>query len=553
MVRKQFQKAFIGILTAFLLFSLNACLDDRWDLTRISDEIEITPGISAPMAYGVLSIDDFIRELEYGDKVNHFDDSLLYVTYIDSLFSYPASEIINIPNQTFPEIYISTEINIPEWLGSEPGAIFNFRKEKKEEFIFDHNERPDSIKIKTTNIHIQIESGFRHAGNITITSDNILINGQPFERIIQISDPSGNFSYDAEFPIDGATVTLDNSEPGKTTLPFKYDLQLINSGAPVNSGESCTIAISLNNIKFSSIFGFLGDHELLLNSSGFGIGLYNKLTEEGKLLFADPKINVTTDNSYGIPTKIVLSDVLAESEKNNKSTAMVFNGINPFDVNAPNLSQIGQSVKTFVEIDKSNSNIQDLLAIEPESFSYKIKAITNPGNPTNSLNFVTDSSNLKISIEVVLPLWLKAEGLILEDTLDWELGKKLTDASEFIEYLRLGMEAKNMIPMQTNMQVFFADENYIILDSLFIDNDFVLKGATLDANDKVSKAVQENKSVEFTAARIDKIKPTKKLLVRATVSTKDAGLDKYVKFYSYYTIDFKLKFNARLRINSRDL
>ena len=553
MDNKRLFKAFTGILMAFLIFSLNACLDDKWDLSRISDEIEITPKIAAPMAYGMLSLDDFLREFDFAGKVGQFDDSLLYLTYTDSLFSFPVAEIINIPNQIFPVIYISSDINIPEWFLIEPGATLNFYKEKKEEFIFENNERPDSIKIKTTSIHIQIESGFHHTGTVTITSDNILINGQPFEKTIQVNDASGNFSYDEDILLNGATVTLDNSEPGKTTLPFKYKLQLKNSGAAISTEESCNISISMNNIKFSAIYGYLGDHELLFKSRNIGIDYIDNSTEKGSILFADARIDITTDNSYGIPSSFELSNVIARSEKNNLSTDIIFNGINPFDINAPNFNEPGKSVKTFIEIDKNNSNIQEVMATEPESFRYNIKAITNPGIPSTSSNFVTDSSNLLISLKVLLPLWIKAEGLVLEDTLDWDFEKDISDISDNIEYLRLGMEAKNKIPMQANLQVFFADENYIVLDSLFLDNDFVLRGATLDNNDKVSKAVQEEKSIEFNSARIDKIRPTKKLLVRATVNTNGTDENKYVKYYSYYTIDFKLKLNAGLRINSRDL
>lgn len=553
MDNKRLLKAFTGIIMGFLLLSTNSCIDDDWDFSKISDEIEITPGIAAPMAYGILSIEDLLREFDTIGRVKQFDDSLLYLTYVDSLFSFPASEIINIPDQIFPEIYISSDINIPEWLLSGIGDTINFHKEKKEEFIFENNERPDSIKIKTTNIHIHIESSFKHTGKITITSDNILIDGQNFKETIQISDASGNFSYDAEIPVDGAMVTLDNSEPGKTTLPFKYALQLKNSGAAISTDETCSIAISMNNIEFSAVYGFLGDHELLLNSGKIDIDLYDNSPENGNILFADPRIRISTNNSYGVPVSIELSDVFARSEKNNMSTPLTFNGINPFDVSSPGFGQIGQSVETLMEINKENSNIEDAMATDPESFNYKVKAITNPGIPSTSNNFVTDSSNLKISIDVLLPLWIKAEGFILEDTLDWDFEKEFSENTDIIEYLRLGMEAKNKIPMQTNLQVFFTDENYVVLDSLFHDSNFLLKGAELDANDKVTNAIQEEKSIEISTARIDKIKPTKKLLVRATINSKDAELNKYVKYYSYYTLDFKLNLSAKLKINTRDL
>ncbi len=550
---KTFHRAFRGILFFLFILGLNSCFDDHWDLDRISDEIEINPGIAAPLAYGILSIDDLINKFDTAGRVKKFEDSLLYLVYKKELMSYKASEILNIPDQDFPEIYISSDINIPEWLVSGLGDEITFVKEKKEEFVFENNERLDSIRIKQTTLHIHVESEFHHSGSITVTSENILINGEKFSREVQISDASGNFSYDADIPVDGAIVTLDNTDPTLTTIPFTYELKLVNSGAAINSDESCSIAISIRNIEFSSVFGYLGDHEVLLNSGEVDIDLFDDALQKGNIFFADPKIQISVENSYGVPVSLELSNMVARSKKNNSTSTLVFTGINPFQVTAPAIDRIGQADTTLIEINKDNSNIDEAMNIQPESFTYSVNAITNPGNPTSANNFATDSSDMKIDLEVLLPLWVRADGFILEDTLDWDYENEFGEDTDFVEYLRLGMEAQNRIPAQVKLQLYFKDENYVTLDSLFHDNDFLLHGAGLDNNEKAGPAVTEEKTVEITASRIEKVKPTKHLLVRATLNSTGADQNKFVKYYSYYTIDFKLKLKARLNLNTRDL
>ena len=111
----------------------------------------------------------------------------------------------------------------------------------------------------------------------------------------------------------------------------------------------------------------------------------------------------------------------------------------------------------------------------------------------------------------------------------------------------------NMIPLKVNMQVYFADADYQIIDSLFVDDDLLMQGAPLDENDKVRESVHEEKSVELTRNKIENIKPTEYLIIKAASNTKNAEVGRYTKFYSYYTIDFQIKSKVDLKINSRDL
>jgi len=538
---------------AFLLIAtgIYSCLPDYFDLNKISDEIEISPGIAAPIAFGSLSMADLLDELDETGYINTFDDSLLYITYSEEVLSFPASEVVEIPDQQFLEFFISSDIAIPSWLVSGMGDTITFLKEQNGDFQFNNNERIDSIYIKTTNIGIHVESSFKHTGILTISSDFIIIDGEPFHEVIQISDPDGTFVHDVNIPLDGHILYFDNSDPSGTYLPLKFKLDLINSGNAIDPSESCDITMDFNNIQFSSIFGYFGDYDILQENGSVIVDLFSESLEGGKIFFNDPRFALNITNSYGIPLQIELYDVETYSTIEDITTPIVFTGVNPFDIAAPGMDRIGDTAKTLVNIDKTNCNIDLAMQTSPKYLYYSAKAITNPLGPEARDNFLTDSSTMKVDFEVVLPIDVRAGGFSLEDTTDFNFEDEVGSNADMINYFRLTLDAANGLPFDARIQAFFADQNDNILDSMFVDDHFILS-ANLDANGKVNEAEVYSRTVEFTGERINTIKPTTKIFIRANVETKDYDLNTFVKFYSYYTIDFKLKFTADLTINSND-
>ncbi|MGC9343924.1 MAG: hypothetical protein ACP5E3_14565, partial [Bacteroidales bacterium] len=295
--------AAIFITTSFILMS--SCLDPKWDFERVSDEVVLTPGIAAPLFYGNLELGDMVDLIDITNSVKRFDDSLLYISYATGLISFPANEIVPIPNQTFLEFFIDSDIALaPEWIGSDVNDTVSFRKNRDGVFIFENNERIDSIHVKTMDLVIDVRSTFKHTGILTITSESILIDGEPFQDVVQISDASGNFTYSRTIPIDGHTVILDNSNPDTTFLPLTFDLDLINSGNPVLATESCDISMTFVDPEFHAVFGYIGDYNLISANGSVELDIFDLDDFKGTLLFADPRFTLDITNSYGLPVEV---------------------------------------------------------------------------------------------------------------------------------------------------------------------------------------------------------------------------------------------------------
>lgn len=532
---------------------LTSCFDSNYDFNNISDEIELTPGVAVPLAYGSLTLEDILNEVDTGDFVKGFpEDSLLYIVYTKNLVSYNASEVIDIPDQDFLQIFIDSDVATASLLPVPPGETASFTKEKKGEFTFTNGEIIDSANVRTLRMLIDVNSSFHHTGQLIIYSNNVFVDGKPFSKAIQISSAAGNFSYSLDTALTNVKIILDNSNPDTTFLPLEFNLELINSGAPVLPSEKCNITMSFRQIKFSSIFGYLGEYNILVNNGQLDVSVFNETVQGGSLKFFDPRIALTVDNSYGIPVQINLTGTNVVSTINNGLvTPITFNGVNPFDIAAPDLAHFGESVHTDLPINKDNSNIKEAMETSPNHLNYTASAITNAQGRSGPYNFVTDSSTMDLGVEVVLPLWVKAEGFSLQDTVDFDFEKEVGTNTDMIDYFRLSLTTDNGIPVETKIQVYFLDINKVVIDSLFRDTDVFLDPAEVGADEKVTVPTHFVKQVEYNQTQLTAIKPTKFAVVKASVNTPAIGT-KYFKFYSFYGIDFKLSAKADLRVNPKN-
>jgi hypothetical protein len=549
-----FDQKILLILVSYIFLFTNSCVEEKYDWDRFSDEIEFNPGLAAPILKGSLTLDDIIMDASPENAGKYPLDSLLYVIYADTFKSFLASDVVDIPDQTYSQLYSSSDISSnPSWIGSPNGQTVSFSKLLNPEFEVTHNEKIDSIKLILATLQIRVLSSFKQSGNLRITTNAIKINGQPFLRNIPI-DQSGTFNIIQNIPLNNAMIYLDNSDPTKTVLPISFELSLIKSSNPIGIGESCTITINFLNIQFSTLYGYLGEYDLLFDDGEFETEFFDRLhfgddIVDGEILFADPMFTLLTDNSVGIPIEVTLTNVSAYSDINDVTTPISFTGVNPFDIDAPDISHIGQFVHDSIVINKDNSNIDDAINTSPSSISYSINATTNPEGPAGPYNFVTDTSRLDLIFEMVLPLWLNAKNIILEDTSDLDLEDKLGKIWDYIENFRMKIEGTNGYPFEAALQVIFLDSEENALDSLFTGTSVILNPASVGTNGMVTSVADFEKTAELSKQRLEKIKETKKAVIRARLDTSNSGSGQYVKLFAYYKLDFKMSVKTNLIIN----
>lgn len=560
------KKKYWSVATAFILIAMllifDSCLDSKYNFDNFSDEMELTPAVSVPIGYGSLSINNILSKLDSGEFVKQYEDSLLYIFYSDSLFSYDASEVIEIPDQDFlqfqigPDVPVAfvlpgigdtiSEIQLPPLLG---GGTIPLNFNQLLEFSFENNERIDSIVLKSMQVQISVVSTFQNDIILDFNTSGIKIGDESFNERISMQGAPVTF----ERTLNNVTMYLDTSDHKTTVLSLDIDLKIINEGNAIRPGDNCSIIMSLRDIEFSAVYGYLGEYEILTNAGEFDVSFFSNKILGGTISFANPDLALLINNSFGVPIQIDLDmDVVSNINDPPTNTDIVFIGVNPFDILAPELDDTETQVPSEIRINKVNSNLIDALESSPEFLNYSASARINAGGPSEHYNFVTEDSKINVDAEFTLPIDLRAEGFTFEDTLDFE-GQFGEDIDK-IDFFRFSVTTENSIPLEVKLQVYFTDSLYTVVDSLFKDDNVFLKPATLGSDGKHTIAEEVTQVVEYNTDQIETIRNAKYIRVNASVNTpQTGGGTDYFKFYSYYKLDFNIGASVRLRINTNEL
>ena len=544
------------IFSIFTIVIFTQCMQDEYDLDKLDDDIEIRMGVLTPLAYGTLSFDDIISEFDSSSFISTDADGLLLITYADSLFSFVANDLLNIPSQDFIEFFLESDFTLlPGFPGWNTGDTLAFDKSEKFPFTFGNNEKLDSMILDQGNMVFNITSEFQHTGNIFITCPNIRLNNVPFTRTIVIDDASGGFNYNTPFPLDGYTIYLEDSVGNDTAfMPVDFRVELISSGAPINAGEEVGITATIENLDFEAIFGYIGDYELLSENGEIPIGFF-ETSIDGYVRFEDPRINLNIENSYGVPTAISISRFTGFNNDADSIQLIFDSTMDTFGYAYPTITDYINSdihKDTTISINNTNSNIADFLAFLPSSLKYDLSTKSNPDGAGASYNFVSDDSKINIDLEFVLPLWFKADSFALVDTMDINF---FEDAG-YVDKVSILLEVSNGLPLDIDFQIYFLDSAYNGVDTLFSENStpIISSGIVDPTTSLVTGPGVKTSLVEFTNERLTNLEKVRYGIISAGLKTpSDSNGDLVsVKFFTDYEVDFNLSVSIDVKANSND-
>jgi len=112
-------------------------MQDEYNFDKLDEEMEIEIGILSPIAYGSLNLADLISEFDSSSFISSDPDGLLLITYEDSLFSYIADDLLNIPAQDFLEFFIESDFTLlPGFPGWNTGDTIALVRSKQFPFTF---------------------------------------------------------------------------------------------------------------------------------------------------------------------------------------------------------------------------------------------------------------------------------------------------------------------------------------------------------------------------------------------------------------------------------
>jgi hypothetical protein len=361
-----------------------------------------------------------------------------------------------------------------------------------------------------------------------------------------ISDASGSFNWSINESLDG--YFLEAEQQGDSSVfRMDYDFAVINSGNPVDPGDFCEVRSSFLNMGFYELYGYLDPDEVVRESGVLDVPVYADFPELSNLKVADPRINIFTENSLGIPFELTLDSVIATAEDASTETLAIYQG-QPFIIPAPDLNNMGETAFGEFYINNQTSNVQDLLNIAPHTLSYRVTGDVGSQSPSH---FLLDTSRFMTEVEFLLPLDLSITEYRLTDTLDFAIVEEEIDTT-LIKHVTINLSTLNELPLELGIQVYLLDASYLVIDSLFRDDPVFLSSSEVDSEGNLLQASQDSHSFDFPVEKLEILEETEYLWIEARLVTAGSGVP-FVKFYTDYSLDFEMSFYAELRINTSEL
>jgi hypothetical protein len=257
----------------------------------------------------------------------------------------------------------------------------------------------------------------------------------------------------------------------------------------------------------------------------------------GTVKFLNPSIKFNYTNSFSDPVKISLN---VSATGKNGTIAL---NLAPFTLSKPNFPVQQEITDKFV-IDKSNSNLPDLISLPPETVNYNGTAvITTTVKDKGTESYAIGANRLTGSLEIDIPLDLTLKNLQLTDTVNNFIKSSKSDNPlnpEDFQMLSINVTAKNGFPLGAALKMGLYKSSVDSVKST-IDATGLLNPAPVDANGKASGVTETSTMIEFTKDFFKNVNKADKIIFWVTLNTTGNGTQE-VKIYS----DYRINFNAAL-------
>jgi hypothetical protein len=496
------------------------------------NKLKLAPSITLPLASGDLVIQDFLTK---ADKANiqvypagSPNEGVVYLAYNQTLKTQGIQDLLVFPNKNFN---ITLPMTTTGAIGPKAAETQTVIDSRTVDFGFSP-EKLSEIKFKTTTLKVTVtftpSSPASTIYDIQVKLPSMKLNDVVFQKRISPG-------------VTGTTFGLQEYIATLTNNTFPLEISLIekpHSAVTITNPTTLNVSIDFNGIDFKYVKGFFGDQSVVnVPEDVIEFTAFGDAWSKAKVSFASPKLSFSVSNDYGIPTKVTFNPI--QAQKNNGSTlAVTLNPTNPIAVNSP--AQLGQSAITDVAI----TNAKQLLDFVPDNFKYKVSARINEGLNSGN-NFCADTSKIDVNFKAEIPLYGKASGIVLADTFDIDLSDS---ENSRIESGAIKVKIENQLPLDAIFQLYLADENKIIFDSLFAPAQTAfVKASTVTATGELLTAGLFDDEIPISKEKLDKIFNARNIILKAKMNTsKNATVD--VKFKASYKMNINFGLKAKLKL-----
>ena len=310
----------------------------------------------------------------------------------------------------------------------------------------------------------------------------------------------------------------------------------------INLQDSIYFNCTFTNLTPDYVEGFLGKDTISEQSEI----TYNLLPEiEGASInFNDVKVSLEVASQIGVNASLKINELKTINSNNNQTAILtIAPGINPFNITKPinpfNINTDVVPTTNTLQLNNTNSNINQLINILPNKIYYDVSIKTNPNTtpplPGSGTDFVYYGDCISANLDVEIPLAVIASNINLCDTTKFNLGNENTDqiiGGNLIVFI------DNDFPIEANPQVILLDENYNEIESIISAGTIVFAGDVNATTGRVALPKSTKIVISVTSARLQNLKKTK--YIKSTAGFISRPQSQPVKIFNDYKMKFKV-------------
>lgn len=531
---------FAMALVGLGFISLVACKKPRFDKLAST---AWNPNLAVPLAYGTFDVYDIFAN-DNPDDLVVIDPTTgaVALVYRSDLTVVDGEQLVGLQEITQGFSVSSGDLNLT------PSGAFNgtFNGTSQETITVNGSTGVElhNILTKSGQLNISLSTNLAHTVNVVLTFPGIVVGGNPLQQTVQLKY-QGSVPHSATATINLTNALMDFTVGNTTVNQLQVNMQttVTGSGQAIAGNENLNVSLSTNNFAFANAYGYFGQQSILNLSDSILMQLFANGEGQGYFEFTNPSLRLLAENSLGLPIRLIFSNLRTIIVSSGEEFLLTgYPAVH--NINFP--SFIGGLMETLIVFNNSNTdNLSTVITPVPKFLAYMLNAVTNPDGPTPALNFVSDTSRLRIRSELELPLEGFAYGFGVTDTVAFNLGQDVS----MIEYVMFRLIMDNGFPVELGAQIRFIDENYDVLFSAFDQVTEVVPPAQVNADGVVNQRGYKITDIVLEDWQLDLLPQVAYLEIEGNTQTTNGPLGVVVKFFDWYNLKMKLSMQIQAKMN----
>jgi hypothetical protein len=290
--------------------------------------------------------------------------------------------------------------------------------------------------------------------------------------------------------------------------------------------------VRIEKAKPYYIKGYLGSDDIEIGSGSFDFDVFNRI-ESGLLNFEKVKLSFLIENGLGLDASYKINNVIAANTKTGATAALSGTPINGTITRA--IDNGTGSTASMNQLIINSNDARAMLNVLPDKINYNVSLSYNPSGNNGLYNdFAYNTSNLVPYMDLEVPLSVRADQLVLSDTVDFvsENFKTSVKSGTFTVHVANGF------PLAADLKMYFLNAGGSIVDSV-ISSGSILPGI-LNGENRVTEKMPSRISFHLDENRMTNVMSAKQVIFKVRFNTTGATTGTFVRIFTDYEMDFKL-------------